>query len=87
MSVLDNFEQWKSFLANRVQAAEGQGMAERAVNEMAYRIGDYLAEEVEPRNNEERLLKELWQVGTEEEQQALANMMVKFVQNEGTNAQ
>lgn len=83
MSVLDNFEQWKDFLGDRLQQAQTEGMNEQLATEMAYRIGDYLAEQVQPQNAEERLLKQLWELGNEQEQHALAHLMVKLVQNEG----
>ncbi|WP_025028512.1 DUF3243 domain-containing protein [Caldalkalibacillus mannanilyticus] len=85
MSVLDNFDQWKDFLADRLHQGQEEGMDSRTVNELAYQIGDYLSAQVEPKNNEERLLKELWERGSEQEQHVLANLMVKLVQNEGSN--
>jgi cell shape-determining protein MreC len=85
MSVLDNFGQWKDFLADRLHQGQQEGMEGTAVNEMAYQIGDYLAEQVDPKNNEERLLKQLWECSSEEEQHVLANVMVRLVQNDGTN--
>jgi hypothetical protein len=81
MSVLDNFEQWKSFLGERLEQAAGKGLDSGAVSDMAYRIGDYLANEVEPRNDEEKLLAELWKVADEQEQHTIANLMIKMVNN------
>jgi len=85
MSVLDNFEQWKDFLADRLHQGQESGMDQRTINEIAYQIGDYLSAQVEPQNNEERLLKELWNRADEQEQHVLASLMVKLVQNEGTH--
>jgi len=79
MSVLDSFDQWKQFLAQRVEQAQKMGISRDAIANVAYYIGDYLANEVDPKNREERLLKELWEAGTEEEQKTLANLMVKMV--------
>jgi Protein of unknown function (DUF3243) len=79
MSVLDNFEQWKSFLGERLDAVEGNATAGGAVSEMAFRIGNYLANEVEPRNEQEKLLADLWKVASEDEQHTIANLMVKLV--------
>lgn len=87
MSVLDNFEQWKDFLADRLHQGQHSGMNSGAINEIAFEIGDYLSEQVEPKNNEERLLKQLWEVASEQEQHVIANLMVKLVQNEGTTYQ
>lgn len=79
MSVMDNFEEWKSFLEDRVNQARGMGMSDQTIKDVAYAIGDYLAQEIDPENREQRLLKELWDVSSEEEQQTLAGIMVKLV--------
>ncbi len=49
MSVLDNFEQWKSFLADRLHQAQEQGMNQQVISDIAYQIGDYLAKQVDPK--------------------------------------
>jgi hypothetical protein len=85
MSVLDNFDQWKNFLADRLHQGQQEGMDSNTINEIAYQIGDYLAAQVDPKNDEERILKQLWDASTEQEQHVLANLMVKLVQNQGTN--
>ncbi|MCP8969063.1 DUF3243 domain-containing protein [Ectobacillus ponti] len=82
MSVLDNFDQWKDFLGDRLNAAQDKGLDGNAINEMAYRIGDYLANEVEARNPEERVLAELWKIADEGEQHTIANLMIKLVQGQ-----
>lgn len=81
MSVLDNFDTWKSFLANRLQQAQQQGMDQQTINSIAAEVGDYLAENVDAKNKEEAVLKELWNAASEQEQQAIASTMVKLVQN------
>lgn len=80
MSVLDNFEQWKDFLQDRMNQAKNNGMDQGTISDIAAEVGDYLASEVQPQNPEQKLLAELWNVASEEEQQAMANIMVKLVQ-------
>ncbi|MBE3553536.1 MAG: DUF3243 domain-containing protein [Thermicanus sp.] len=80
MSVLDSFDQWKSFLHDRVEQAKAAGMSQDTIANLASHIGDYLSKEVDPKNREERLLSEMWKAADEEEQKALANVMVKMVQ-------
>ncbi|MHC0037134.1 DUF3243 family protein [Pseudoneobacillus sp. C159] len=80
MSVLDNWQQWKDFLGERLDQAQDQGMSNNVITDLAYQIGDYLAGQVEPKNDQERILSDLWSVASEEEQKAIANMMVKLVQ-------
>jgi hypothetical protein len=80
MSVLDNFDQWKGFLGDRLKQAEKQGMDQSTISNIATEIGGYLAEQVDPKNPEERVLSDLWNVANEEERHAIANIMVKLVQ-------
>ena len=80
MSVLDNWDKWKDFLANRLNQAEKTGVNQKIITEIAEEIGGYLATKVEPRNDHEKVLADLWSVADEEEQHAIANMMVKLVQ-------
>jgi hypothetical protein len=84
MSVLDNWKQWEDFLADRLHQAQNEGMSEGAISALALQIGDYLSEQVEPKNEQERILADLWSVADKEEQQAIANIMVKLIQNNGT---
>lgn len=79
MSVLDSFEEWKDFLHKRVEQAEGLGVGKDRINEVAYRIGNYLANNVDPRNTQERVLKDLWAVADEDQQRTLSDLMVKLV--------
>ncbi|WP_042356205.1 DUF3243 domain-containing protein [Bacillus rubiinfantis] len=80
MSVLDNWKEWQEFLGNRLQHAQNQGMSEGAISSLAHQIGDYLADNVDPKNEQERVLADMWSVASEQEQQAIANVMVKLVQ-------
>jgi len=84
MSILDNWQQWEEFLANRLNQAKEEGVSKNVVSDLAYQIGDYLANQVEPKNEQQRVLSDLWSVADKDEQQAIANMMVKLVQNNGT---
>ena len=84
MSVLDNWSQWKDFLGDRLHQGEQSGMDKSVVSDMAYQIGDYLAKQVEPKNEQEKILADLWSVATPDEQHAIANIMVKLVSNDGT---
>lgn len=80
MSVLDNFETWKDFLADKLEQAQDHGMSQETISNLAYEVGDYLSKHVEAENKEEALLRELWNAASNEEQQAIANTMVKLVQ-------
>lgn len=79
MSVDNVFDKWKDFLGDKVNQAERAGMSDEMVNKVAYHIGDFLSDKVEPKNSEQQVLKDLWDAGTEDEQRALARLMVKMV--------
>lgn len=82
MSVLDNFQDWKNFLSERVNQAQKLGMDQQTISDLAYQLGDYLAKDVSPQNAQEQLLKDLWQVANEDEQRTMAGLMVRLV-NDG----
>lgn len=81
MSVLDDFSTWREFLANRIDQAKDFGMSDKTITSMAQQVGDYLSQNVNPKNDEERVLQELWNAASKEEQRALASTMIKLVQN------
>ncbi|MBM7603253.1 DUF3243 domain-containing protein [Metabacillus litoralis] len=85
MSVLDNWNEWKGFLGDRLDHAQNEGMNDQVISNLAFEIGDYLAKQVEAKNPQEKVLADLWSVASEQEQHAIANMMVKLVQDNGSN--
>ncbi|GEL75811.1 DUF3243 domain-containing protein [Tenuibacillus multivorans] len=83
MSVLDNFDQWKNFLSDRLNQAQDSGVPNETINQLAYEVGEHLASQVDAKNDEEAILRDLWNVASEDERHAIAGLMVKLVQNEG----
>jgi len=77
-TVLGNFDTWKNFLGDRVDAAKKLGIGEETIAKLAFEIGEFLDEKVDPKNDEERVLKELWDVGDESERKTMARLMVKL---------
>lgn len=81
MSVFDDFDNWKQFLGDRLQNAEQSGMNEGTIDNIAAQIGDYLATNVDPKNEEQRVLSDLWGAADDNQKQALAGTMVNLVKN------
>jgi hypothetical protein len=77
---LTSFDDFREYLSGKVRLGEKLGMDEEQLANSAQKVADYLADKEPPRNSEERLLQELWKVGTEEEQHKLAHMLVRLVQ-------
>lgn len=80
-TVLSSFESWKHFLSERVAQGKNMGMTDDMISNLAYEIGEFLDEKVDPKNEEQRVLKEIWDVGDDQERKTLARMMVKLVQH------
>ena len=78
MSKIDDWDDWKNILGKAVNLGETIGMSENTINKVAERIGTFLSNNIEPRSNEERLLKELWDVGDDVDRQTLAKLVTKI---------
>lgn len=85
MTVLDNWDSWKNFLGDRVNFAHERGMSDETISDLAYEIGGYLAKQVDSKNEQERVLSDLWSVASEDEQRVIAKIMVKLVENNSTH--
>ncbi|MBD8497129.1 DUF3243 domain-containing protein [Paenibacillus arenosi] len=82
-SVLENFDSWKKFLGERVQQAKKVGLSEETIAKLAYEIGSFLDEKVSPQNEQEHAIKELWDVGDEQDRKTIARLMVKLAEQKG----
>ncbi|WP_114744233.1 DUF3243 domain-containing protein [Falsibacillus pallidus] len=77
--ILKSFEEFKSYLSKKVEMGEKLGLNEEQLAVAAEKVAGHLANKEEPRNAEEKLLNELWEVGTKEQQHHLAHMLVNLV--------
>ena len=79
MEVDAGWNDWKKALGRAVNTAEFLGMSDENISKSAYRLGNFLTAKVDPGNREQRLLKELWEAGSEDEQRSLAKMVARLV--------
>jgi hypothetical protein len=84
MSVMSNWDQWKDFLADQMHRAENIGANSEIINDFATKIGSYLSDHVDPKNEQQRMLADLWHVADAEEQKTIARLIMKLVDNNGT---
>ncbi|PWW06462.1 uncharacterized protein DUF3243 [Paenibacillus cellulosilyticus] len=80
-TVLSNFDSWKQFLADRLEQGKKLGLTDDTIANLAFEIGSFLDERVDPKNEEQRVLKEIWDAGDEDERKTLARLMCKLVQH------
>ena len=78
-AVLDDFSAWKEFLGQQVDRAQNAGMSDKQIDDVAFRLGTFLADKVDPKNFQQRLLKQMWDVSSKEDQKALARIVVNLV--------
>ena len=79
MEIMENWHDWKKTLGKAVDAGEAVGMSETTITNLSEKIGTYLSDHVPPHNDEERLLKEMWDVADEADRKVLAKVVVKIV--------
>jgi hypothetical protein len=79
MEINVTWEQWKKLLGLGVNTGQFIGLSEDGIDTIAYLAGELFANKIDPANVEQKLLNELWSVGTEKEQQDLARLIVRLV--------
>lgn len=84
MEIDQSWATWKKTLSVIVNTGELIGFSDETLNKAAFAIGDFLADKIDPANREQKLLAELWSVGSEDERRALASMILKSVDTDGT---
>ncbi|NJP37087.1 DUF3243 domain-containing protein [Alkalicoccus luteus] len=81
--ILDSFQGFLDYLNKQVNRGEKLGLGEEQLAKGAERVAEYLKNHEEPRNSEEKLLQEMWQVAEEEEKRHIARTLVRLAQKEG----
>ncbi|MDP4552836.1 DUF3243 domain-containing protein [Alkalihalobacillus macyae] len=76
--IMQNFQSFKNYLGDQVHKGEKLGLGEEGLAKGAKRVADYLADHEEPRNREEKVLNELWNVANKEEREHMAHVLVKL---------
>lgn len=77
MELGQKWHKWKEILGDAVGLGERTGMEEETINNAAFRLGDFFANNMDPANDEQRLMKELWDEGNDEEKKTLATLMAR----------
>lgn len=82
MNALENFERWKEFLGDQVNRAEKMGMSDDQIASVAEKMGSFLSEKVDPKNAQERLLKQMWDASDKDERHSIAKIMMRMAEGE-----
>ncbi|MBH0229197.1 DUF3243 domain-containing protein [Halobacillus yeomjeoni] len=76
--IMQSFQTFKDYLGDQVHKGEKLGLGEEGLTKGAKRVADYLAKHEEPRNREEKVLNEIWNVSNKEEREHIAHALVKL---------
>jgi hypothetical protein len=82
MEIMDNWHDWKKTLGKAVDLGETVGMSDKTITNISEKVGTYLANHVPPHNDEEKLLREMWDAADDEDRKVLAKIVVKIVDKE-----
>ena len=83
MPFTDSFDQFKEDLGGKLNLAHKVGASRGTILNAAKDFSEWLAAKVDPKNPEQRLLKEMWEVADENEKNAMVNVLVKFMDQQG----
>lgn len=81
MANINDWGEWKKTLGKAVNLGEVVGMSDEHITNLAEKIGSFLANNFDPRNDEERLLKEMWDAGDTKDREVLAKLIVRIADN------
>ncbi|MFZ5645290.1 MAG: DUF3243 domain-containing protein [Bacillota bacterium] len=79
MEAETTWHQWKNMLGRFVHGGQALGVSEKNMGDMAYRMGEFFANHFDPGNREQRLLKEIWEQGNEDEKRVLSSLIARMV--------
>lgn len=68
----------KKTLGKAVDLGETVGMSEKRITNIAEKVGTFLSNHVDLRNDGERLLKEMWDAADDRDRDVLAKLIVKI---------
>ncbi len=78
---MESFEKWQDFLGKGASFLEKMGISKDNVADIAKGIGDFLAQNMDPENAQQRVLKDLWDNANEKEKHTLATLILRMTKD------
>ncbi|MDA8442699.1 MAG: DUF3243 domain-containing protein [Peptococcaceae bacterium] len=82
---LESFQQWQEFLGRGTKFLEKLGLSDDNVAGLAKGMGDFLAENMDPENPQQRVLKDLWDSADDQEKHMLARLVTRMSKHHVTH--
>lgn len=76
---LKDWDKWKKTLKSAVHLGESVGMSEDSISKVGTKIGNFLSNNVDPENPQQRVLKELWDEADDNDKVVLSKMISRMV--------
>jgi len=77
----ESFRQMLDTLQHRVEDARRSGMSMDEMVQLTSQIGDWLAVDAQPRTQEQRLLRDLWQVAGPQDKETLSRLLIQLAES------
>jgi hypothetical protein len=77
---VNDWPTWRDNVKERIALANKFGVPYDTVATVASKVGDLLAKEACPTTQEEKLLKEMWNVATPDERKTITRLILRMVQ-------
>ena len=80
-AILENFNSFKSYLNDQLAKGKRLGLSDEVLAKGAQFVAEHLSKKEEPRNREQKLLQELWNVADDDQKKHLSLLLVRMVQS------
>ena len=72
---IKDWEQWKKTVGEAIKTARKLGMPDKLIEVASVKVGDFLTRRICAESPEEKLIKELWDVGSPDDRKVLGKLL------------
>lgn len=81
MNFFNNNDNWKETIGKAIHTGESIGLSDNTITNITESVGSFISQNINPKNDETKLLKELWDVANEHDKHVLAKLIVKMTKD------
>lgn len=81
MNSFNNSDNWKETIGKAIHIGENIGLSNNTITNITESVGSFISKNIDPKNDETKLLKELWDVANEHDKHVLAKLVVKMTKD------
>ena len=76
---MKDWDQWKQTVGEAIKTARKLGMPDKLIEVASVKVGNFLSTRVCAESPEERLIKDLWDVASQEDRKVLGKLLFKLM--------